>query len=278
MNSTSSLYTLSLDFNPLLNLSSSDTQSDEESKKAENTTTTTHRLGTLLHRVLEPHICFLFLVPSDYLTHADFCIFGYLDCKQQASLRVKIAWQRSQAQTETCGTSVPHNYFDMFICTFAPSPPFIPLFPRLCFISKRDIGGSVLLFLSCLAFPGPSLPLIDLCRPLGPLNQTPDWLLSLHLISLTRHMCWVFLSTHTSCMCICQHNIIYLYMGESFCTSSPALAWRYTCVDVMCDCHSRFSKGPVQGSREHAVPSFTATPPQLAARFTAVCVGVSVCV
>lgn len=116
MNSTSSLYTLSLDFNPLLNLSSSDTQSDEESKKAENTTTTTHRLGTLLHRVLEPHICFLFLVPSDYLTHADFCIFGYLDCKQQASLRVKIAWQRSQAQTETCGTSVPHNYFYLYFC------------------------------------------------------------------------------------------------------------------------------------------------------------------
>lgn len=137
MNSTSSLYTLSLNFNPFLNLSSSDTQSDEESKKAENTTTTTHRLGTLLHRVLEPHICFLFLVPSDYLTHADFCIFGYLDCKQQASLRVKIAWQCSQAQTETSGTSVPHNYFDIE-CLFVLLPP-----PRYSF----------LYFLGCVSFP-----------------------------------------------------------------------------------------------------------------------------
>lgn len=122
MNSTSSLYTLSLDFNPLLNLSSSDTQSDEESKKAENTTTTTHRPGTLLHRVLEPRICFLFLVPSDYLTHVDFCIFAYLDCKQQASLRVKIAWQCSQAQTESGGTSVPHNYFLSVYLYFCPLP------------------------------------------------------------------------------------------------------------------------------------------------------------
>ena len=37
---------------------------------------------------------FVLLLPSDYLTHVDFCIFGYLDCKQQAPLRVKIARQR----------------------------------------------------------------------------------------------------------------------------------------------------------------------------------------
>ena len=37
-------------------------------------------------------------------------------------------------------------------------------------------------------------------------------------------------------------------------------------------------RGPVKGRREHAVPSFTATQPQLAARFTAVCVCVCVCV
>lgn len=40
-----------------------------------------HVLLTYFQIVLEPDACFVFLLPSDYLTHVDFCLFGCLFCK-----------------------------------------------------------------------------------------------------------------------------------------------------------------------------------------------------
>lgn len=67
----------------------------------------------------------------------------------------------------------------------------------------------------------------------------------------------------------------YQNMGQTFCTGSPALMHRHACVYTMYSCvcsqHS-VQQGAMQRRREHAVPSFTATQPQHAARFTATCV------
>lgn len=216
-----------------------------------------------------------FCCPLIILLMLTFCIFAYLDCKQHASLRVKIAWRCSRAQTQTGGTSVPYNYSDIE-CLFVLLPPNYSSISSAVFHFQKGHWRIYPLISILFGFFRPSLPLIDLCRAPGS-TESNTWLITSPVPYFidSLHVQFICSSSKCTTLRVDVPACVFANMtsstcawGESLCTSSPALACTYTCVDI--------SEGPVQGSGEHAVPSFTATQPQLAARFTAVCVGVCV--
>lgn len=128
--------------------------------------------------------------------------------------------------------------------------PFSTFLCRL--IHQRGISSYFILIRSFR----PTVPLMDLCHPPGALSQAPDWLPPPFLILLT--LChFFFLYKFANLYFFFAHLSQNLYEVAHVCAPAE----------------------PMQGGREHAVPSLFATHPQLATRFSAECVCVvSVCV